>query len=196
MKLNTKTIENFIKDYENGLNASNIGKKYGVHYTTVLRHLKKNNIKIRLDCSRKYKINEDFFNVIDTQEKAYFLGLLYSDGCNTTECNLIRIVLTNSDRKILEKLSSIIYIDYRPLEIRPEKTGIFRGKEYTTKESCVLAISSKKISKQLEALGVVKAKTNKITFPSYLSDELISHFIRGYFDGDGSISFTKKNKYQ
>lgn len=48
----------------------------------------------------------------------------------------------------------------------------------------------------LASHGLVERKTNTITFPiTSIKDELIHHFIRGYFDGDGSMSGLKKDTY-
>ena len=55
-----------------------------------------------------------------------------------------------------------------------------------------LVITSRNISKKLEELGCIKAKTFKIEFPYLIDKSLYSHFIRGYFDGDGCISLYRK----
>jgi len=194
MKVNKNTVKNFIKDYNDGLSTIKIGKKYNVSYTTVYNYLKKSNVKIRSAAmrARKYELREDFFDKIDTQEKAYFLGLLYADGCNSTEANLVRITLTKNDKDILEKLSSLVYPNNdRPLGFQPGRINTFNSKQHKTKDSYVLRISNEKISQRLNQLGVTKNKTKIVTFPNFLNDILIPHFIRGYFDGDGSVSLKK-----
>lgn len=57
-----------------------------------------------------------------------------------------------------------------------------------------LRITSKKLSDRLVELGMMQAKTKIITFPKYFSVEICKHFIRGYFDGDGCISLTKRKQ--
>lgn len=64
---------------------------------------------------------------------------------------------------------------------------------YTYKNSYLLAFYGKHITKMLEEKGMFQNKSLKITFPKWLSKELISHFIRGYLDGDGCIYF--KDRY-
>lgn len=197
MKVNKSLIKDFIKDYNNGLSTIKIGKKYDVSYTTVYNYLKKSNVKIRSasERGRKYEILEDFFDKIDTQEKAYFLGILYADGCNSTEVNTVRITLTEKDKDILKKLSSLIYPNNdRPLGFQPGRINTFNEKQFRSRNSYVLRINNKKISQRLEMLGVTKAKTSTITFPSFLNNDLVPHFIRGYFDGDGSVSFRKSGQ--
>ena len=51
------------------------------------------------------KINKNFFNKIDTEEKAYFLGFLYADGYNNTDRNSVALSLKEDDKEILEKYS-------------------------------------------------------------------------------------------
>lgn len=51
---------------------------------------------------RKYQVNDNFFNSIDNQDKAWLLGLLYADGC-VYDDGVIKIDLTVSDRELLEK---------------------------------------------------------------------------------------------
>lgn len=181
-----------IEQYLEGKNTSELGRLYNVNPGAIYYLIKKNGITPRngSQAGRKYDIKEDFFDVIDTKEKAYFLGILYADGCNSTENNLVRIVLTAKDKPLLERLSSEIYNCHRPLSLRKGKWFEDNGKRYKRKDSYCLSISNKHISKKLNEYGLVKAKSLKVTFPEYIPDELTSHFIRGYFDGDGSISFS------
>ena len=60
--------------------------------------------KSQSELQRKYNIDETFFDVIDTEEKAYFLGLLYADGCNATNRNAVILSLKEDDKEILEKI--------------------------------------------------------------------------------------------
>lgn len=62
-------------------------------------------------------INDSFFEKIDTEEKAYFLGLFYADGCNYINGNASRVALSlqEDDKKILEIFNNFIY----PNEDRP-----------------------------------------------------------------------------
>ena len=62
------------------------------------------------DLKRKYPIVEDFFDVIDTEEKAYILGLLYADGYNNTDRNSVSLGLKETDREVLDKITEEIYI--------------------------------------------------------------------------------------
>ena len=56
-------------------------------------------------------------------------------------------------------------------------------------------MNSKRISYRLNELGVVPSKTFKLTYPTWLNENLENHFIRGYFDGDGCVTFNKCNEH-
>ena len=64
--------------------------------------------KSQSELQRKYNIDETFFDVIDTEEKAYFLGFLYADGYNNTDRNSVNLSLKEDDKEILEKLNNLL----------------------------------------------------------------------------------------
>lgn len=127
---------------------------------------------------RKYDINETYFDVIDTEEKAYMLGFLYSDGYNNVEKHEVKIRLSKSDEDILIKFRNILYPNKdKPLYYHKRDNHIYSE----------LNISNKHISDTLEKHGCGQAKTFNLEFPFFIDDSLYHHFIRGVFDGDGSI---------
>jgi hypothetical protein len=65
------------------------------------------------------------------------------------------------------------------------------NKSYPT---CAINLCSKHLCNSLSKLGCVQAKSFILKYPDWLDDKFHSHFIRGYFDGDGSLSFRAKNK--
>ena len=69
------------EDYISGLNKKQICKKYNINIQYLNKILNENNIKSRGNKNSKYKINECFFENVDTKEKAYILGFLYADAC-------------------------------------------------------------------------------------------------------------------
>lgn len=125
---------------------------------------------------QKYKIDEDIFSLIDTEEKAYWLGFLFADGYNHTSKFSVALTLSNCDFDILEKFKKFLKTD-KPIR-------------RNNSESSKVVIENKKISKDLEKIGMVKAKTHILFFPK-IEKKLERHFIRGYFDGDGCISYGK-----
>jgi len=143
--------------------------------------------KSQSELQRKYPLAEDFFDKIDTEEKAYILGLLYADGYNNINKNEVSITLKEDDKEILDKITNIIQ-PTKPiffLDMSADNRGFPNSKNQYR-----LSINNKHISKRLNDLGCGALKTNTLTFPtdSQVPSHVIRHFIRGYFDGDGSIS--------
>ncbi len=130
------------------------------------------------------KIKHDYFDKIDTEHKSYWLGFLFADGYNNEKFYQIELTLKKEDKYMLMKLKNDLETVY---EIQDRLINSF-SKQY---ECSRLTIYSKQISKSLSRLGCHKAKTFDITFPDHLSTNLIHHFMRGYFDGDGCISLSK-----
>lgn len=172
--------ENIKEMYLSGIGCSTISKKFNISKFSVLSSLRNMGIQIKTSsqANRRYKINESYFDKIDTEDRAYFLGILYADGYVSEEFNKVRLSLIESDREILDKLSKFIYKD-RPL-LFLKKANISNMNQFS------LDVSSKKIVCDLVKHGCVQCKTFKIRLPR-LDNKLLCHFIRGYFDGDGHI---------
>lgn len=193
-KLTPKQKLEIISKYKDlFLTCADLGREYGVKAQTINLMLSKNGIKIRNDKSdtiRKYKLNQSYFDIIDTEEKAYFLGLLYADGYNDEKRNRLFISLQEEDKEILEKFKVALDTD-KPLEFKQ-----LAKNDNELKNQYKLSICSKKISKSLSKLGCVQAKSLILQFPTeeQVPKELQRHFIRGYFDGDGSFSVYLDNR--
>lgn len=137
---------------------------------------------------KKYSFNENYFEVINTEEKAYWLGFLYADGYvvkNDIE-KQYRVVLTlnENDTEHVELFRKCLDSNN---PIRKVRT-VLNDKEYFSSQ---FYIYSKKMVNDLCNIGCVQNKS-LILKPPIIKDDLIRHFIRGYFDGDGSIYFDKK----
>jgi hypothetical protein len=128
-------------------------------------------------------INQNYFRQIDTEEKAYFLGLIYADG-NITG-NIFQILLSEEDSDVLEVLKN---------RIKPEGTLNYYNRNNIKWKNCKrFSIHNKTIVKDLNFWGVVERKTySELSIPK-IDNSLIRHFIRGFLDGDGFISFTESN---
>ena len=135
-----------------------------------------------------YHCDYDYFKTIDTEEKAYWLGFIYADGNVNKAKNTLTINLQGRESGHLSKFNKCIAGNFK-VKVFDEKHG---DKVY--KMSRILVYSTK-MAHDLISHGVFPNKTSKITFPS-LPNHLIRHFIRGYFDGDGSICERKHKKRQ
>lgn len=127
---------------------------------------------------RKYNFNEHYFDVIDCQEKAYWLGFFAADGYNHVSKGCIEFRLHKQDKEILEKFKSCIGAN-NPI-------GLYK------QTYCNLTIYSQHLCDKLSEYELSQAKTYTLQIPE-LDDVLMRHFIRGYFDGDGCFSVIKRN---
>ncbi len=132
--------------------------------------------------SKRYSIDGNFFEQIDTQEKAYWLGFLFADGYNT-EAYRITINLQWGDREHLERLKLSLGSSH------PIIKRIMKIKKLN--EVARLDVNCRKICLDLANHGMVKAKSLVLKWPITVPTELLRHFIRGYFDGDGCITPSK-----
>ena len=182
--------ENCKKMYLDGISVSKICEKTGLDRHNLSRRFKKDGLNVRKGFSyaRKYNLNEHYFDVINTEEKAYMLGFIYADGNNLFKLNRIALKLAIIDKEILVKFSNIMFGEE---VIKYEKRKNKQGKEF---EYVILNYFSKYMSQHLATLGVVEAKSHKITFPQWLDKSLYRHFIRGMIDGDGWIYLPKSNR--
>lgn len=178
-------IKDIIDSYVNRNESSvKISKKYNVNYKVILKVLHNNNINVdQKKIVRKYNLDEHYFDVIDTQDKAYILGLLYADGSNNISKSTISISLQEEDKKILEEIKSIINSE-KPLEYIDYSNKNDFGYHY--KNQYRLSLFSSYMCKVLQKIGMIPNKSLKLIFPN-IDKSLYKHFIRGYFDGDGSI---------
>jgi len=131
---------------------------------------------------RKYPFDDDYFEIIDTEDKAYYLGLLLADGNVYSARNRVQITLVKKDEYILKKFAKCIKY----------KGNIYLDRGKYSK----LILPSKKMCSDLAKLGCHPNKgkgDTPATLPD-IDDKLVHHLIRGYFDGDGHISKNKKLK--
>lgn len=133
-----------------------------------------------------YHCNYDYFEIIDTEDKAYWLGFIYADGNINKAERTLTINLQGKDNSHLAKLNKCINGNF-PVKVFEQKHG---DKSYLM---CQILVYSTKMAKDLINNGVFPNKTDKIQFP-VLRDDLVRHFIRGYFDGDGSVCERKHKK--
>lgn len=137
--------------------------------------------------NRKHDFDQQFFEKIDTEEKAYVLGFIYADGCNSTHpsTGCLSIVQMERDVDILIKIKKCLKSTY-PITVNRVK--------YNGENTFRFYLYGKCLVEQLNNLGVVRNKSLILKFPNFINDELMPHFIRGYFDGDGSIWNGKRKK--
>lgn len=176
--------ERIVKFYvEEKLSTPKIGKIMNCSYNKIVRTLNEFNIKRTNNGLRKYNLNENYFDIIDTPNKAYILGLICADGCNFPPKGTVFISLQESDKDLLEKIRKEIHSEC-PLKFVDQSKRT--NSNYTYNNMYTMSMYSKHMCSSLEKLGVVKNKSLVLKYPD-IPNNLHSHFLRGYFDGDGSI---------
>jgi hypothetical protein len=179
-----KEIEDqIIADYNNNISSEKLAEKYNMNPTTICRIVKRNEgeIKGASFFNRKYQLNEDLINEIDTQEKAYFLGFMFADGNVSKSEHAMNICLHHQDRDVLNKFSNIIFNN-----IDEDHFSYADDGKYVN-----FHVYSAKFVSNLIKHGCMNCKTFKVSFPKTVPEHLLSHFLRGLFDGDGCLSIGK-----
>lgn len=125
----------------------------------------------------------DFFKIIDTEEKAYWLGFIAADGNIRKDLLECSITLQRIDKKHLEKFAICFDNYYKVKDVE---------REYP---AAIIRIYSKQCCLDLAQYGIVpnKSLTLKVN-TELIPQNLIRHYIRGYFDGDGSIFCSHPNR--
>ena len=134
--------------------------------------------KIQSQNARKWHINENYFKTWSSN-MAYILGLWFADGCIYNK-KMFDITLHAKDKYILKRIAE---------ELKYEGSLY----DYVDRQAARLNFSCVVIYKDIVALGGTENKSLTIDFPK-IPKEYLSDFIRGYFDGDGSVMYLKGNR--
>ena len=178
-------------DYMQGISASAITKKYKIQYNTIKKIIENKGSKMRShsQANRRYTFNHNFFENIDSEQKAYYLGFILTDGY-VGEKDIV-FELKSIDKHIIETFVTVINGTNKIHKI------IRRG-NFFSKRGCItsrLNFRSEKMIDDLKNLGIKRGKTYKINIP-VLPDYLERHFWRGVLDGDGYVScLNRKYRY-
>ncbi len=168
------------KKYLEGKSLKELANELETYPQKISYQFKKHNLPLL----KSYKtLDINYFEKIDSPEKAYFLGLMYADG--NVRGNSASICLQECDKHILENFKNCIK-NHTNISIVPKK------KEHHSNQ-CRIYFNSVKIVKDLILLGCVPNKSNIISKLPKINYDLYKYFILGYFDGDGTI-FQDKRK--
>lgn len=185
-----REITNEIVELANqGLSATEIAKILGVWRQTIYYKLKRVGRAIP-NYHNSLKFDNTVFDSIDTEEKAYWLGFLMADGYISKNSNTIELSLKGSDSNHLQKYNNFIR-NTQPIKI---SKVINNGKEYSR---CRCAVTDSHFHNRLIELGCIPQKSLTLKFPNkniFANKNLIRHFIRGYIDGDGCLTYTKTGR--
>ena len=187
-----KDIE-FIKNNYDSMTSSEIGKILGFD----AKQIRGKAMHLNLPKKRR-KINDEYFDSIDTSLKAYFLGFIYADGYivyNEERANYeFGIELQSRDKYILEKLNEEIGGKNIIYHSEPQNILVNGEQIAHSGHSDILRVYSKKLVAGLMKNGIETNKTLKDTYP-IVDDRFFFDFLRGYIDGDGCYYKDNNNTY-
>ena len=183
-----------IELYLSGISTTQLAKQFKTDRHWISEVIKSQGVDV-VNKWNETKFNENIFNHIDTEEKAYWLGFIYADG------NITKIVpdrkphytfemsLKEEDKEHLDKFNK--FMEFKGDNVK-KKIIKLEGKEYIAYR---WMITNKHLWETLNSYGCVPNKSLILKFPNesiFTDKSLIRHFIRGYFDGDGCITYTDK----
>lgn len=132
---------------------------------------------------KRINFNQNYFENIDNEHKAYHLGFIMADGCLSKSRNKLCIKIHKKDIEVLRNFSECIEFE----------GNIWRSDTYRS-DMREIGLSSSKMKEDLIKLGVHPSKTFTLEFPKFKDKSLYRHFIRGYFDGDGCIRIKEESR--
>lgn len=140
---------------------------------------------------RIYNVNDDYFTNIDSEDKAYWLGFLSADGWINQRTGQDRLILdlSSKDKLHLNVFKNCIGFT-GPIKDFKIKSGKWIGYDH-----CQVGITSQKLVDNLNNYGCTPRKSLSLKFPK-LREDLVHHYIRGYFDGDGSVFISKEKHWR
>jgi intein-encoded DNA endonuclease-like protein len=152
-----------------------LSKKYNLHRGKIQRILKRNNIHLRRTSPWKNRYKTDFFKSFN-KESCYWAGFIAADGCIRSNRATTHIKLQIKDKIHLESFKSNI---------------LFEGNIMDKISYCTIDINGKWfIEDLLNNFEISSRKTFNVKISDKIPEELLHHFIRGYFDGDGCVTWT------
>lgn len=137
---------------------------------------------------KKYDYDRSYFHYIDNEQKAYWMGFILADGNVNKYENCMTIRISKKDESHIQKISQLFKVPYKTYQEQDKRTNkVYHGVQFD--------LSSKQICQDLINKDIKPRKKGKAKqIFSSVPSSLYNHFIRGFFDGDGSISIISHTK--
>ena len=186
----TKFTEELYESYLKGeIYFSDLALRVEVSISKLRGYFKKNNLKYRQTVLKETTCHT-FFDCIDNEIKAYLLGFLYADG-SINKNKHIGISLSKADEEIIDLFQTHIC----PFNKKSYRKSYLHKNGYVTKEMVGITFKSEHMCRTLLNYGIKPNKTYlNLDNLNFIPEHLLVHFIRGYWDGDGTSCITKGKK--
>ena len=185
--LTTQQEKEIIAKKQQGVSNLEIISEYKINKHLIYQILNRDG-REKIIANKKYFVNQDYFEEIDTEEKAYWLGFLYADGyvrMHKGRSGELKLKLSIKDKAHIELFKKCINSTHQIKDISSEVINESGKKSSSLCSS--FSVYNTKLVNDLFKQGCLNNKTYKLQFP-FLNFSLERHFIRGYFDGDGCVS--------
>jgi hypothetical protein len=172
--------------YAMGNSITKIAKELDMDRGTLSKNFKLSGFNI-VNNQNDNRCLSNLFHIINTEEKAYWLGFLYADGYISSATNIIELCLKAEDKEHIQKFKSFLNhvnkIGEKNIKLNEENYKAYR-----------ISFNDKIMKQDLINKGCTPNKSLTLTFPkeNQVPNYLIRHFVRGYIDGDGSLIYTNK----
>ena len=176
---------------KSGKTTKEIAKILNISKSAIHRRCKELGINIP-NYHNALKFDNTVFDIINTEEKAYWLGFLYADGNVSSNNNIVSISLKRDDANHLHKFKAFL----KASNAISFSTITLKGKQYNT---CRFSVCDKHLKEALISLGCIPRKSLILKFPPleiFKDNSLVYHFIRGYVDGDGCLTYSKQGRLE
>lgn len=175
-KINNKIEQEVLKLYNEGFGTLELANKFNLHRVTIQKILKRNNVDMRKRTPAHYDIH--FFDNYN-ENSCYWAGFIAADGYVRSDRNAVTIHLASTDYEHLLKLSQLTK---------------YEGNVKVNNNECYITFAGKWFKESLaNKFDIYPTKTFDVKISEKIPQDMIKHFIRGYFDGDGCV--THSNQY-
>lgn len=185
-RLTEEDREFIVSQYLNGFTCKDIWEQYYkdiYNSSAVIEKIIRNKGLSRGVYKKEVIVDHNYFESIDNEHKAYWLGFLTADGCvrhKKKNSWYIKLEIQCKDKYLLEIFKNDIQADVT-----------IKDYKYGRKHNAMLIIYSSKLAEDLSKFDIVPNKTFTIHRLPNININLMKYFIRGYFDGDGCIMLHK-----
>lgn len=188
----TEETNNIVNWYQQGMSIKQISLAVGRSTSYVYRVLQHYDVVVTDRVFKRYRLTWEPFHDIETQEQAYWLGFIMADGnVQISDRYSLEFGQSIKDKERVESFANFVNTQSAlPIEEKFVRTNFASA-------GCLyvrVMIHDKQMVEDLISYGCVPRKSLVKKFPWRLSQSLWRHFIRGYFDGNGTVSYTQSSK--